>query len=147
MKIKNFVEKSLVSSLYTTQLLFSRQIERTLKKLDLNYVEALVLSGLFFEGEKEIIGPARLSNVLGIKKARASQALTKLTRLGYIRREIHSSDSRKFKLILEPTGAKKASQVIKAFDSLETKIESHLGSVKSSNLQKDLIKLSTCLKV
>lgn len=145
MKIKSFVEESLISSLYTTNLLFNRHFEKTLKKLDLNYVEALILAGLFFEGDRDLVGPSRLSNVLMIKKARASQALTQLTRKGYLRREIHSNDFRKFRLALEPSGLKKAAQIIKAFDSLENKMETHLGKTKYLNLQKDLIRLTQML--
>ena len=64
---------------------------------------------------------------------------------GFVKRELVRSDSRKFHIKIEPNGEKKAAQIIKIFDSLESKIEAHLGMLRSSNLQRDLLKLSLVL--
>ncbi len=147
MKIKNFVEKSIVSSLYMVTGSFQKSLEIELEKIGLNYIEALVLSALFFENDKENIGPTRLANVLGIKKARSSQALTKLQNLGYIRRELSETDSRRVKIVLEPIGRKVAMNVVKMFNKMEDRLENILGSAKSASIQKDLRKLAQSLSL
>lgn len=145
MKIKNFVEKSIVSSLYMVTASFQNSLEVELSELGINYVEALILSSLIFENEKENIGPTRLANVLGIKKARSSQALTRLQKMGYVRRELSMSDSRRFQIVLQPLGRKRAMIVVKMFNKMEENLENILGSTKATSIQKELRKLALSL--
>ena len=145
MKIKNFVEKSMVSSLYMVTASFQNSLEVELSELGINYVEALILSSLIFENEKENIGPTRLANVLGIKKARSSQALTRLQKMGYVRRELSMSDSRRFQIVLQPLGRKRAMIVVKMFNKMEENLEDILGSTKATSIQKELRKLALSL--
>ena len=145
MKIKNFVEKSIVSSLYMVTASFQNSLEVELSELGINYVEALILSSLIFENEKENIGPTRLANVLGIKKARSSQALTRLQKMGYVRRELSTSDSRRFQIVLQPLGRKRAMIVVKMFNKMEENLENILGSTKATSIQKELRKLALSL--
>ena len=124
---------------------FQNSLEVELSELGINYVEALILSSLIFENEKENIGPTRLANVLGIKKARSSQALTRLQKMGYVRRELSMSDSRRFQIVLQPLGRKRAMIVVKMFNKMEENLEDILGSTKATSIQKELRKLALSL--
>lgn len=122
MKFQQFMNNSLLMGLYKNYHHFFRELQKDLKEQGLNLNESLVLLALFFENSKQIT-PSELSQTLLIKKDQISHALNSLNKKELIEKGLSSKDARMTYLQITNEGKKKASQLVKIFDSSEAAFE------------------------
>jgi DNA-binding MarR family transcriptional regulator len=144
MKIKEFTRKSLIAGVFVLNQRLQDKLLSRLRSQQLSYLGALVLVALYFE-RKDAAGPSRLAATLGFSRSRISQEVSKLERLGLLRREIASLDSRSFRLKLSPKGEKSAVQVIRTFEDVQRRIDCALSEKGAELLTSRLLAASEIL--
>ncbi|MGZ3772152.1 MAG: MarR family winged helix-turn-helix transcriptional regulator [Pseudobdellovibrionaceae bacterium] len=146
MRIKKFIHVSPIPAIISTQMELMRSLNYDLEKVDLSYIEALVLTTLFFEGDKKSNTPSAISRNLLLPLPRISSAITQLGLRGFIERELISEDSRMLKINLSNKGHRKAMEAVELFHKKQLWIENELGEKPARDLNAMLLKLRSSLK-
>jgi DNA-binding MarR family transcriptional regulator len=126
MKITKFLEQNPVFSIQAAYERILPSVNKGLKKEEVNLLQGLVLTALFFEDKKEV-KPSQLAEVFQTTRGNMSHILSHLEYKGWVRRTVHPKDARQFQIELKPDGRKKALALIKFFDRLQGGFEKELG--------------------
>ena len=116
-----------------------KELERELAPLDLGPGRYLYLFGLYIrDGRRQ----QELADAIGIDKAAATRALSRLEENGYVRREADGEDRRAIRVYLTAKGRKMRPQLEQALlDSVES-LSSELDHGERSELRRLLAKMS-----
>jgi DNA-binding MarR family transcriptional regulator len=128
MRINKFLNTSCLFQLTLTYAGLIGSIQKRLAKEDVHFLQALVLTGLFFE--EAPVRPGTLAETFGQSKSNLSHALRDLERKGWIERRTHIEDARAYLFNLTKDGRRKVLRIIKILDSVEDAIEGAPGGKK-----------------
>ncbi len=123
------------------QMQMNRFYEKELIKFKLNYLEALLLAALYFEGDEHSASPSALTKALSMAPARISTALTMLLKKGLVTRSLSDQDYRRVQIRLTPKGLKKSLEAVGLFHKKQIWIEKAVGEKSSKDLTALLHKL------
>ena len=127
MKIKKYLEQSPVFAINAVYESMIPKINRQLKAHDdLNLLQGLVLTALFFEEGKEI-KPSQLAELFQTSRGNMSHILSHLEYKGWVKRHLNQRDARQFHIELKAEGRKKALSLIKFYDRIQNIFEKELG--------------------
>lgn len=126
MKIKKYLVHSPIFALNAVYEHVIPKLNKHLNLDDLNLLQGLVLTALFFEDKIEVT-PSKLAEVFQTSRANMSHILSDLEYRGYIKRIVNERDARGFKIELKADGKKKALSLIKFFDGMQDNFERTLG--------------------
>jgi DNA-binding MarR family transcriptional regulator len=136
MRIDKFLTTSPLFSLYVAYDQVLRDFQDRLKSEDLHFIQALIVTGLFFEGQA--VQPSELAATLKCSRSNISHAIRDLEKKGLLERATKSSDARAYYISLTKSGKKKASRLIKIFDSTQDQMEAAGGRDLNSDLKRFL---------
>src|SRR5437764_404742 len=114
MRIRKFIEASPGLCLITAGQRVARHMDRFLKTEGMNFLQALVLTALFFEPERQA-RPRQLSKAFGTTKGNISHCLNSLHRQRLIERVSLDRDARGFLITLTAKGEKTCLRLIGYF--------------------------------
>lgn len=126
MKITKYLQHSPIFALNAAYEAVIPKLNKQMKADQLNLLQGLVLTALFFE-ERTDINPSSLAKVFQTSRGNMSHILSDLEYRGYIRRVVNDKDARSFKIELKAEGKKKALSLIKFYDRLQALFEKNLG--------------------
>lgn len=141
MKIQKYLEQSPVFSLNAAYEAVIPHLNQRLKKEDLNLLQGLVLTALFFEGRKDIT-PSQLAKLFETSRANMSHILSHLEYKGWIKRVVREKDARQFHIELKSDGRKKALSLIQFYDRLQGIFEKEMGVSSCQRLVNSLKTMS-----
>jgi len=124
MRITKFLEDSALFNLSLTYEHVMGGFQQQLEKEGVQFVEALVLTGIFFE--QGPVRPTQLAKTFLSSKSNMSHVLRRLEKKGLLERSLLKEDARAYLFSLSKEGRRKAPRLIKIFDSTEHQIESSL---------------------
>ncbi|HWU44350.1 MAG TPA: MarR family transcriptional regulator [Bdellovibrio sp.] len=127
MRIKKYLEQSPVFAINLAYEAIISELNRSLKQEEVNIMQALLLTALFFE-ESDNIKPSDLAKVFRTSRGNISHSLSHLEAKKWVRRKVHIDDARSFHIELRPEGRRKALALIKFFDKIQDRFEKELGS-------------------
>jgi DNA-binding MarR family transcriptional regulator len=108
---------------------FDALTTRLLEADGLNFVEALILSTLFFESPAAV-KPSQLAEAFGTTRGNVSHCISSLEAKGFVQRKIDPEDARAYHLALKPPGRRTAVRVIGALDKVQREFENQVGKEK-----------------
>jgi len=126
MRIEAFLEQSPMFCITLAARRFDVLTTRLLRADGLNFLEALILSTLFFESHA-VVKPSDLAETLGTTRGNVSHCVSSLEAKGLVQRRIDPTDARAYHLGLRPQGKKTAVRVIGALDKLQRGFENEAG--------------------
>jgi DNA-binding MarR family transcriptional regulator len=126
MRIETFLKESPMFCIALTARRFDALTTQLLKADDLNFLEALILSALFFESPTPV-KPSQLAETFGTTRGNVSHCISSLEARGFVQRKIDPEDARAYHLALKPQGRKTAIRVIGALDKVQRGFESKVG--------------------
>lgn len=126
MKIKKYLQQSPVIAINTAYEAIIPKLNKQLKSDNLNLIQGLVLTALFFEESGEV-KPSQLADIFRTSRSHISHILSDLEYKGFIRRIVNSQDARSFQIELKAEGKKRALLLIKFYDRLQSQFEKDLG--------------------
>ncbi len=135
MKISKYLEQSPVFAINSAYEAIIPRLNKRLKKEDVNLLQGLVLTALFFKGRSDLT-PSMLAHQFKTSRGNMSHILSHLEYKGWIKRILDPKDARKFYIELKAEGKKKALSLIKIYDLIQNLFEEQLGS---ANCQKTSI--------
>lgn len=141
MKISKYLEQSPVFAINSAYEATIPALNRRLKKEDVNLLQGLVLTALFFEGKSDIT-PSMLAEQFQTSRGNMSHILSHLEYRGWIKRILDPKDARKFYIELKPDGKKKALSLIKIYDLIQDLFEKELGSVNCRKVSTMILRLA-----
>ncbi|WP_263379728.1 MarR family winged helix-turn-helix transcriptional regulator [Granulicella paludicola] len=126
MRIETFLNESPMFCITLTARRFDVLAAHLLQADDLNFLEALILSALFFESPAPV-KPSQLAQTFGTTRGNVSHCISSLEARGLVQRRIDPEDARAYHLALKPQGRKTAIRVIGALDKVQKQFESAVG--------------------
>jgi DNA-binding MarR family transcriptional regulator len=126
MKIKNYVQNSLLLAIGTSYDTIWRDLNFKLKEENCNLLQAVILISLFFE-ESDSVTPSVLADIFHTTRGNVSHCISHLEKRGWIKRQLDEKDARSYRLILKAEGKKAATRLIKIIDEIETFFENDFG--------------------
>ena len=126
MRIETFLKESPMFCVTLAARRFDMLATRLLQTDGLNFLEALVLSTLFFESPG-VVKPSELAAIFGTTRGNVSHCVSSLEAKGLVQRRIDPEDARVYHLALKPQGKKAAIRVIGALDKLQREFENEVG--------------------
>jgi DNA-binding MarR family transcriptional regulator len=126
MKIHKFLSQSCLFVLYRGHASIVEPFQTRINNEGVHLLQALVLTALFFDDRE--VRPSELAGVLKVSKSNLSHSLRSLEKKGWLKRGIHPRDARGYLFSLTAAGKKKATVLIKAFDTTEFEIERSVGA-------------------
>ena len=126
MRIEVFLKHSPMFCVSQATRRFDSLTMRLLREDNLNFLEALILSAMFFESPK-LVKPSQLATTLDATRGNVSHNISSLEAKGLIQRRLDREDSRAYRLVLNPQGRKVAIQVIGVLDKLQRDFEDQVG--------------------
>jgi DNA-binding MarR family transcriptional regulator len=126
MRIETFLKQSPMFCISLTARRFDAMTTRLLEADGLNFLEALILSTLFFESPAAV-KPSQLAETFGTTRGNVSHCISSLEAKGLVQRKIDPSDARAYHLTLKPQGKKTAVRVIGALDKVQRDFENEVG--------------------
>lgn len=127
MKIKKYLNQSPLFAINSSFELIVPKINKKLKSENLNLLQGLVLTALFFE-EKNDVTPSILADVFKTSRSNISHIVSELEYQGLVKRVVSPTDARQFRIELKSEGRKKAIYLIKFFDRIQDILELKMGS-------------------
>jgi DNA-binding MarR family transcriptional regulator len=126
MRIETFLRQSPMFCISLTARRFDAMTTRLLEADGLNFLEALILSTLFFESPAAV-KPSQLAETFGTTRGNVSHCISSLEAKSLVQRKIDPSDARAYHLTLKPQGRKTAVRVIGALDKVQRDFENEVG--------------------
>jgi DNA-binding MarR family transcriptional regulator len=126
MRIETFLKQSPMFCIALTARRFDTLTTHLLEADDLNFLEALILSTLFFESPAAV-KPSQLAETFGTTRGNVSHCISSLEAKGFVQRKIDPNDARAYHLTLKPQGRKTAIRVIGALDKVQREFENKVG--------------------
>lgn len=145
MKIKKYLQQSPVFALNAAYEGIIPKINKQMKGNNLNLLQGLVLTALFFE-EHSDVKPSQLADIFQTSRGNMSHILSDLEYRGYLKRVVNDKDARQFKIELKTEGKKKALALIKFYDRLQDVFEKSLGSAHCHKTVEGLHSLTSVFK-
>lgn len=127
MKIKKYLEQSPLLAINLAYEVIIPSLNKKLRDQELNLLQGLVLTALFFE-ERTDITPSQLAEIFETSRGNMSHILSHLEYKGWVRRVVNARDARQFQIELKPEGKKKALSLIKFYDKIQNQFEKKLGT-------------------
>ena len=140
MRIEKFLKTSPAFSLYVAYDRIVTALQTELSSEGLNFIQALILTGLFFE--ESPIRPSTLADTLGSTRSNVSHALKDLERKGLIERSLLKGDARAYLIALTRLGRRKAPRLIKIFDANQERLEKLGGKSLNNELVQFIEKIT-----
>jgi DNA-binding MarR family transcriptional regulator len=129
MRIETFLKQSPMFCVSLAARRFDALTTRLLEADGLNFVEALILSTLFFESPAAV-KPSQLAEAFGTTRGNVSHCISSLEAKGLVQRKIDPEDARAYHLALKPPGRRTAVRVIGALDKVQREFENEVGKEK-----------------
>ena len=129
MRIENFLKESPMFCISLTARRFDALTARLLEADDLNLLEALILSALFFEAPTPV-RPSQLAETFGSTRGNVSHCISSLEAKGLVQRRIDPDDARAVQLVLRGQGKKRAVRVVGILDRMQRRFEEGIGAAK-----------------
>jgi DNA-binding MarR family transcriptional regulator len=126
MRIETFLKQSPMFCIALAARRFDTLTTRLLEADGLNFLEALILSTLFFEAPA-VVKPSQLAETFGTTRGNMSHCISSLEAKGLVQRKIDPQDGRAYHLALKPQGRKAAIRVIGALDKVQREFENRVG--------------------
>jgi DNA-binding MarR family transcriptional regulator len=126
MRINTFLKESPMFCITLMARHFDTLTGRLLQADDLNFLEALILSTLFFESPAPV-KPSQLAQTFGTTRGNVSHCISSLEAKGFVQRKIDPEDARAYHLALKPQGRRAAMRVIGALDKVQKEFENKVG--------------------
>jgi DNA-binding MarR family transcriptional regulator len=126
MRIETFLKQSPMFCIALTARRFDTLTTHLLAADDLNFLEALIISTLFFESSAAV-KPSQLAEIFGTTRGNVSHCISSLEAKGLVQRKIDPDDARAYHLTLKPQGRKTAIRVIGALDKVQREFENKVG--------------------
>ncbi|HTZ56549.1 MAG TPA: MarR family transcriptional regulator [Acidobacteriaceae bacterium] len=126
MRIETFLKESPMFCVSLAARRFDALANRLLEADGVNFLEALILSTLFFEATG-VVKPSDLASAFGTTRSNVSHCVSSLEAKGLVHRRIDPGDARAYHLALKPQGRKTAVRVIGALDKLQREFENKVG--------------------
>jgi len=117
MKIEKFLDASVVFNLFIAHDEVIGDIQSRLASDGLHLLEALIITGLFFEERQ--MRPSELATTFRASRSNMSHALRGLEKKGLIERKTSTEDARAYFFNLTKDGKKQAAKLIKVFDATQ----------------------------
>lgn len=145
MKIKKYLQQSPIFAINAAYETLIPKINKQLKQDNLNLLQGLVLTALFFE-EKQAVTPSQLAEIFQTTRGNVSHMLSHLEYHGYVKRVLDSKDARRFHIELKSEGRKKALNLIRFYDRLQSVFEKELGESACQKTVDGVLLMSTLFK-
>ncbi len=126
MRIETFLKESPMFCIALIARRFDALTTRLLASDDLNFLEALILSALFFESPTPV-KPSHLAQTFGTTRGNVSHCISSLEAKGLVQRKIDPQDARAYHLTLKSQGRKTAIRVIGTLDKVQRAFEDKAG--------------------
>lgn len=123
MKIERFLKQSRLYKLHVAYRGIEANLGPTLKALDLNFTQALVLISIYFDGAGAVT-PSQLVESLKISKSQLSHILSHLESMQFIRRTVDPADARRYRLKIRPERRSKVLSAVNAFERADRQADS-----------------------
>ncbi len=141
MKISKYLEHSPVFAINSAYEATIPYLNKRLKKEDVNLLQGLVLTALFFEGRSDL-SPSNLAEQFKTSRGNMSHILSHLEYKGWVKRVLDPKDARKFFIELRPEGKKKALTLIKVYDQIQNHFEKELGAAVCQKTASMILRLT-----
>lgn len=145
MRIHAFLHESPMFAINRAARRFESLTTQVLAADNLNFLEGLVLTAVFFEAPKPV-KPSELADTFGTTRGNISHCISSLEAKSLLQRKIDPADARAYQLTLKPQGKKCALRVISAFDKLQKEFEREIGKAALSDTLKTIRKLEALFK-
>lgn len=133
MKIEEYVDRGIVLAIGLARNALWKELDGKLKEEKFNFMQAMILVAIFFEGKKPIT-PKDLSISLQTSKANISQCLSFLENKGFVKRNLDPKDARSYLITISAEGKKMAVRLTKIIDKIESEYDKKLGRDFIQNL-------------
>lgn len=138
MRITKFLDEAPLFALYHAHDVILGDFQRRLAAEGVHFIQALILTGIFFEGRA--VRPSELALVLKSQKSNISHALRSLERQGLLQRTTTTHDARAYLFDLTRDGKKRALRLIKLFDNAQDALERELETKRAISALVGLVK-------
>ena len=142
MRIEKFLSTSPLFSLYNAYDEVLRDFQEKLRAEDVHFIQALIVTGLFFE--ERPVRPSELAETLKSSRSNISHAVRDLEKKGLVERTTNASDHRAYFLTLTRTGKRRASKLIRIFDTTQDQIEAAGGRDLNPELKRFVATYKRC---
>ena len=142
MRIETFLKQSPMFCIALTARRFDALTTHLLQADDLNFLEALILSTLFFESPTAV-KPSQLAETFGATRSNVSHCIASLEGKGLLQRKIDPADARAYQLYLKPQGKKCALRVVSAFEKLQRGFEREVGKTQMISMLETISRLES----
>ena len=129
MRIESFLSQSPVFQASRIARRMEASLNLVLRDEGVTFFEALVLAAIFFE-KKGAIKPSALAETFQTTRGNVSHCISSLEAKGLVRRRIDLEDARAFRLVLQPTGRRRAVRVVGILDRMQRHFEETVGVAK-----------------
>ena len=129
MRIESFLNQSPVFQASRIARRMEASLNLVLRDEGVTFFEALVLAAIFFE-KKGAIKPSALAETFQTTRGNVSHCISSLEAKGLVRRRIDSEDARALRLVLQPTGRRRAVRVVGILDRMQRHFEETVGVAK-----------------
>ena len=140
MRIDAFLHESPMFAVNRAARRFESLAARVLAADHLGFLEALVLSALFFEAPRQV-KPSHLAETFATTRGNLSHCVSSLEAKGLLQRKIDPEDARAYLLTLKPQGKRSALRVIAALDRLQKEFEGEIGKTALAEMLKSIRRL------
>lgn len=140
MKIKNYVQNSLLLAIGTSYDTVWRDLNYKLRAESCNFLQAVILISIFFE-DSGAVTPSALAEIFHTTRGNVSHCISHLEKQGWIKRQLDDNDARSYRLVLKAEGKKTATRLIKIIDGIESFFEEDLGKQNVQDAIKTLWKV------
>lgn len=142
MRIEKFLETSPLFSLYVAYDQVLRDFQERLKREEVHFLQALIVTGIFFE--ERAVRPSELAATFKSSRSNISHAIRDLERKGVLERASQENDARGYRLSLSRGGKRKAARLAGIFDSIQNQIEAAGGRDLSPELRRFVKTYQSC---
>jgi DNA-binding MarR family transcriptional regulator len=129
MRIESFLTQSPVFQTSRIARRMETSLNVILRDEGVTFFEALVLAAIFFE-KKGAIKPSALAETFQTTRGNVSHCISSLEAKGLVRRRIDPEDARAFRLVLQPTGRRRAVRAMGILDRMQRHFEETVGVAK-----------------
>jgi DNA-binding MarR family transcriptional regulator len=128
MKIRQYVGKSLLFALGSGYEKIWRGFSSSLRKEEVNFLQAVILISMLFEEESEKpVTPSSLADALRTSRGNISHCISALEKGNFLKRAFDPKDARRYQLTLRPEGRRTALRLMKIIDQTESFFEKKFG--------------------
>jgi DNA-binding MarR family transcriptional regulator len=146
MRIDAFLNESPMFAVNRAARRFEALTARALAADGLGFLEALVVTALFFEAPRQV-KPSELAATFATTRGNVSHCVTSLEAKGLLQRRIDPEDARAYLLALKPQGKRCALRVIAALDGMQREFEDEVGKAALGEMLRTMRKLEAVFEL